>query len=172
MATVEQGTDVAETTSPAAPFYSLEATAVLAAFDSDDVSGLSSAEAAARLTRYGPNQITSEKPPSAWAIALQQLRDPMNIMLVAVAVVSLAIGEVSTAILVALLVVLNVVLGTRQELQAQASVDALSKMQVPQTRVVRSTSCPATSCRWRQATSCRPTVGSSGRRRSRPKRRR
>jgi Ca2+-transporting ATPase len=61
----------------------------------------------------------------------------MNIMLVAVAVVSLLIGEASTAILVALLVVLNVVLGTRQELKARASVDALSKMQVPQTRVVR-----------------------------------
>ena len=136
MAAVDQGVDVGEA-APAAPYYSLEAAAVVAAFGSDDVSGLSSTEAAARLARYGPNQITSEKPPSIWAVALQQLRDPMNIMLVAVAVVSLAIGEVPTAILVALLVVLNVVLGTRQELQARASVDALSKMQVPQTRVVR-----------------------------------
>ena len=95
------------------------------------------AEAAARLSQHGPNQITSEKPPSVWAVALGQLRDPMNIMLVAVAVVSLAIGEVPTALMIALLVVLNVVLGTRQELMARASVDALSKMQVPQTRVLR-----------------------------------
>jgi Ca2+-transporting ATPase len=136
MAAVDQGLDAGEA-APAAPFYSLEAAAVVAAFGSDDVSGLSSSEAAARLARYGPNQITSEKPPSVWAVALQQLRDPMNIMLVAVAVVSLAIGEVPTAILVAFLVVLNVVLGARQELKARASVDALSKMQVPQTRVVR-----------------------------------
>jgi Ca2+-transporting ATPase len=89
------------------------------------------------LTQHGPNQITSEKPPSMWAVALQQLRDPMNIMLVAVAVISLVIGEVPTALLVAALVVLNVVLGARQELKARASVDALSKMQVPQTRVLR-----------------------------------
>jgi P-type Ca2+ transporter type 2C len=110
---------------------------VLADLQSDQGSGLSQQEAAARLDRFGPNQITSEKPPSVWAVALGQLRDPMNIMLVAVAVVSLAIGQISTAILVALLVILNVVLGTRQEMNARASVDALSKLQVPQSRVVR-----------------------------------
>ena len=61
----------------------------------------------------------------------------MNIMLVAVTVVSFAIGEVSTGILVALLIVLNLVLGSRQELKARASVDALSNLQVPQAKVLR-----------------------------------
>ena len=72
-----------------------------------------------------------------WAVALQQLRDPMNIMLVAVTVVSFLIGEVSTGVIVALLIALNVVLGARQELKARASVDALSKMQVPQAKALR-----------------------------------
>jgi P-type Ca2+ transporter type 2C len=124
-------------TASAAAYYSQDAAAVVAAMDSDATTGLTTAEAANRLGRYGPNQITSEKPPSGWQVALHQLRDPMNIMLVAVAVVSLLIDQVPTAILVALLVVLNVVLGARQELKARASVDALSKMQVPQTRVLR-----------------------------------
>ena len=66
-----------------------------------------------------------------------QLRDPMNIMLVAVIVVSLLISQFSTAVIVAFLILLNVTLGTRQELKARASVDALSKMQVPQAKVVR-----------------------------------
>jgi Ca2+-transporting ATPase len=70
-------------------------------------------------------------------VALGQFRNPMNLMLVAVTVVSLLIGEVSTAIIVALLIGLNVVLGTRQELAARASVDALSSLQVPQAKVVR-----------------------------------
>ena len=61
----------------------------------------------------------------------------MNIMLIAVAVASLLIAQVSTAVLVAALVLLNVLLGARQELKAWASVDALSKLQVPQTRVLR-----------------------------------
>ena len=119
------------------PPYALEAVQVVAEKGSNGTTGLSPAEASARLAQYGENKITSEKPPSIWAVALAQLRDPMNIMLVAVTVVSLVIGQVPTAIVVALLVVLNVVLGARQELQARASVDALSKMQVPQTRVVR-----------------------------------
>ena len=46
--------------------------------------GLTQAEAAARLGRDGPNEITGEKPLSVWQVALEQLRDPMNIMLVAV----------------------------------------------------------------------------------------
>ena len=99
--------------------------------------GLTSAEASSRLARYGPNQITGEKPPSILVVALTQLRDPMNIMLVAVTAVSFAIGQVSTGVIVGLLILLNVVLGSRQELKARASVDALSNLQVPQAKVVR-----------------------------------
>ena len=84
-----------------------------------------------------PNEITGEPPPSVWAVALAQLRDPMNIMLIAVAAVSVVIGQVSTGIIVALLILLNVVLGSRQELKARASIDALASMQVPQAKVVR-----------------------------------
>src|SRR4029079_7072372 len=85
----------------------------------------------------GPNEITGEAPPSLWAIALGQFRNPMNIMLVVVAIVSVAIGEVSTGIIVGLLILLNVVLGSRQELKARESVTALSDLQVPQAKVVR-----------------------------------
>jgi len=119
------------------PWFAADGALVVTAMDSDAGSGLTHAEATARLAKDGPNRIVSEKPPSVLMIALQQLRDPMNIMLVAVVVVSLAIGEVSTAIIVGLLIALNVVLGARQELSARASVDALEKMQVPQAKVIR-----------------------------------
>ena len=121
----------------ATPPYLRPAADVVHDLHTDVPSGLSAQEAAERLMTHGPNQITAEKPPSAVAIALAQLRDPMNIMLVAVTVVSLLIGQVSTALLVAVLVLLNVALGTRQELKARASVDALAKLQVPQSRIVR-----------------------------------
>ncbi|EWT01709.1 metal ABC transporter ATPase [Intrasporangium oryzae NRRL B-24470] len=117
--------------------YALDADEVVAAAGSDTASGLTASEAASRLSAYGANEIAAEPQPSVWAIAAVQLRDPMNIMLVAVVVVSLLIGEISTGVIVALLILLNVGLGTRQELTARASVDALAKMQVPQARVVR-----------------------------------
>ena len=119
------------------PPFALTAEAVIANQKTSAVDGLTSAEVASRLASFGPNHITGEKPPSIAAVALGQLRDPMNLMLVAVSIVSLLIGEFSTAIVVALLVVLNLSLGTRQEMAARASVDALSKLQVPQSRVVR-----------------------------------
>jgi len=119
------------------PAYALSAEAVVAGLRSDTDYGLSEGESRQRLSAYGPNEMTAEKPPSVLSVALAQLRDPMNIMLVVVTVVSLLIGEVSTGILVGMLITLNIVLGSRQELKARASVDALSKLQVPQARVVR-----------------------------------
>ncbi|MEU8819831.1 cation-translocating P-type ATPase [Actinoplanes sp. NPDC048796] len=118
-------------------WYDQRADQVVAAVHSDQQRGLTSAEAAGRLARNGPNTIAAEKPPSILAVALEQLRDPMNLMLVAVIVVSVLIGEVSTALIVGFLILLNIVLGARQELAARASVDALSRMQVPQARVIR-----------------------------------
>ncbi|MEU4288618.1 cation-translocating P-type ATPase [Kribbella sp. NPDC026596] len=119
------------------PPYSLGTDEAVAAAGSDAVAGLTGTEAASRLASYGPNEIAAEKPPSILAVALAQVRDPMNLMLIAVVVVSLLIGELSTGILVALLILLNIGLGTRQELTARASVDALAKMQIPQARVIR-----------------------------------
>jgi Ca2+-transporting ATPase len=118
-------------------WFRLPVAEVAAQLGTDVDNGLSSAEAARRLQTHGPNVIASEPPPSTWAVAMIQLKDSMNLMLIAVSVVSVLIGELGTALVVAGLVVLNVVLGTQQELKARASVDALAKMQIPQARVVR-----------------------------------
>src|SRR5258708_39922785 len=93
-------------------WFALDVADVAARLETDPESGLSKTEAAERLARYGPNEIRGEAPPSVWAVAVGQVRDPMNIMLVAVTAVSLAIGETSTGILIALLVLLNVFLGS------------------------------------------------------------
>ena len=118
-------------------WHALSAKEVAEKLGTDLEAGLSASEAADRLQRYGPNALQKEAKASVWEVALGQVRDPMNIMLLAVAVVSLLIGEWSTGILVAFLVALNVVLGTRQELKARASVEALAEMQIPQARVMR-----------------------------------
>jgi P-type Ca2+ transporter type 2C len=119
------------------PPHAREATEVAAALRTDHALGLSAQEAASRLSRSGPNEIRGEQPPSMMAVALKLLRDPMNLMLIAITGVSLLIGQVSTGVVVGLLLVLNVVLGSRQELKARASVDALARLQVPQAKVVR-----------------------------------
>ena len=119
------------------PPFARGADDVVEVMGSNADSGLSTGEVSSRRGTYGPNEITAEAPPSTWAIAGGQFMNPMNIMLVAVTVVSFLIGEISTGVIVALLILLNVVLGTRQELKARASVDALSKLQVPQAKALR-----------------------------------
>ena len=110
---------------------------VVTEFATNVETGLSAAEAGSRLASHGPNVIAAEPSPSVWAVALVQLKDSMNLMLIAVTGVSMLIQEWSTAMIVAFLVVLNVVMGTQQEMKARASVDALAKMTTPQAKVVR-----------------------------------
>ena len=110
---------------------------VATAVDVDPGAGLSAADASARLEHYGPNELRTEPPPSVWEVARGQLSNPMNIMLILVALASLAIEQIATGIVVAALVTFNVVMGTNQEMKARASVDALAKLQVPHARVRR-----------------------------------
>ncbi|MCP4436917.1 MAG: cation-translocating P-type ATPase [Actinomycetia bacterium] len=117
--------------------HTLDTTTVAANQAVDPGQGLTKQEAALRLGRVGPNEIPKQPPPSFWEVVLKALRDPMNMMLVAVAVASILIGQVSTGILVAVLVTLNVVMAANQELKAKATVNALEDMQVPSARVLR-----------------------------------
>ena len=98
--------------------YGLEVDQVLAQFDVDADNGLTASQVSDRRAEHGPNSITAEKPPSLGVVALGQLRDPMNLMLVGVSIVSFVIDQTSTGIMVGLLVVLNVSLGSRQEMKA------------------------------------------------------
>ncbi|HEY5890540.1 MAG TPA: cation-transporting P-type ATPase, partial [Acidimicrobiia bacterium] len=104
----------------------------------DTEKGLDQAEVDRRLAQYGPNEIPQEAPTSRWAIAIEQLSNPMNIMLIIVAGASLFIDQIPTALIVGGLVTFNVVMGTNQELKARASVDALSELQVRHARLIRS----------------------------------
>jgi Ca2+-transporting ATPase len=99
--------------------------------------GLAEDEVQHRLDRYGPNELAQEPPPSTWEIARGQLANPMNIMLILVAIASFAIDQVATGVIVAFLVTFNVVMGTTQEKKARASVEALAQLQVPHARVRR-----------------------------------
>jgi Ca2+-transporting ATPase len=103
----------------------------------DPTVGLADDEVKRRLDRYGPNELAQEPPPSTWEIARGQLANPMNIMLILVAIASFIIDQIATGVIVAALVTFNVVMGTTQEKKARASVEALAQLQVPHARVRR-----------------------------------
>jgi Ca2+-transporting ATPase len=120
------------------PWHALTANDAVDELHSDLALGLGDAEASQRLVSSGRNEVVVEAPPSRWRLALRQLAEPMNLMLIAVCIVSVFIGEGSTAAVVLGLVVLNLTLATTQEIKARDSMEALADLQVRSAVVVRS----------------------------------
>lgn len=118
-------------------WHTLAPDQVVRALGSDAETGLTTAAAARELERHGPNVLPREPQPSAWQIVLRTWADPMNLMLSGVAVVSFLFGQPETGVLIVFLVVLNVFMGSSQEVKAQQSVGALASLQVPDAMVIR-----------------------------------
>src|SRR6476660_8401998 len=79
--------------------------------------GLSVAEAAGRLVRYGPNAVSTHRArllPVLW----HQLRSPLLGLLLTAAVASYFVGERSAALIIGVIVALSVGLGVVNEYRA------------------------------------------------------
>src|SRR5690242_15907313 len=100
--------------------------------------GLTSAEAAERLERYGPNRFTEAKTEPRWHAFLRQYQDPMQIVLLVAGIISIyPVKQPGTGIVILLLTLLNAVLGLNQEGKAAAAVAALAKMMIVQAKARR-----------------------------------
>ncbi|MEV6523770.1 cation-transporting P-type ATPase [Longispora sp. NPDC051575] len=100
-------------------------------------SGLTSAEVAALRSRHGPNSIPPPAPRRLWHRVVDQLRDPLVLLLLAAMAVTVALRDVSDTIVIALVVVVNTAIGIRQEIRADQAVAALRELAAPHARVVR-----------------------------------
>ncbi|WP_406367503.1 cation-translocating P-type ATPase [Streptomyces sp. NBC_00645] len=118
-------------------WYARSPQEVASAFGVDPASGLTAARAAELLAQNGPNALPEEKPRPAWRRFVEQYRSYMQIVLVVAAVVSLAISEWTTAILLVLLTLLNAIVGLRQEGKAESAMNALKSMLTASARVRR-----------------------------------
>ncbi|MEC4685207.1 MAG: cation-translocating P-type ATPase [Nitrospirota bacterium] len=99
--------------------------------------GLSHEEARKRLLEYGPNELREKKKKTPLMLFIDQFRDFMILVLIAAAVVSGFIGEASDTIAIAVIVILNAVIGFVQEYRAEKAMAALKKMASPSATVIR-----------------------------------
>ena len=109
---------------------------VTARLQSSDL-GLSTEEARKRLERFGPNELIEKKHKSPWMMFLDQFKDFMILVLIAAALVAGVIGEPSDTIAIAVIVILNAVLGFVQEYRAEKAMAALKKLAAHSTTVIR-----------------------------------
>ncbi len=123
--------------SEAARPWAREVADVAAALATDMDRGLSAAEAAARLLRYGRNELVEEGREPLWHLFLGQFTNAMIIVLLVAAGITAALGDLKDTVVILAIVILNGIVGFAQEYRAEQALDALKRMASPTARVVR-----------------------------------
>jgi Ca2+-transporting ATPase len=118
-------------------WYALTADEVASRLEVDPSVGLSAGRAEELLRANGPNALPEEKSTPGWRRFIDQYRAYMQLILSVAAIVSLAIKEWSTAVVLIGLTLLNAVVGLRQEGKAESAMNALKSMMKATARVRR-----------------------------------
>lgn len=98
---------------------------------------LTQKQAEANLEKYGFNELTEGKRKSAFQIFIEQFKDFLVIILIAAAAVSAVLGELESAIVIAVVITINAVLGTVQTIKAENSLAGLKQLSAPHAKVIR-----------------------------------
>ncbi|MBW2968484.1 calcium-translocating P-type ATPase, SERCA-type [Candidatus Woesearchaeota archaeon] len=109
--------------------------------------GLSLEEAARRLQKYGRNELAEEKGEPWWKLLLGQFNSPVIWVLLGAVIVSAFIGFTShgheaaeakiDALMIAIILILNAIIGFYQEYKAEQAIEALKKMAGLKATVIR-----------------------------------
>ena len=118
-------------------WHTSEAAEVLRALETEAESGLSEREAARRLAEQGPNELEEKGGRGLWAILWEQFTSAMIVILIVAAVASALLGDYEDSIAIAVIVVLNAVLGFGQEYRAERAMSALKQLSAPTVKVRR-----------------------------------
>ena len=123
--------------------YLASAEEVLEEQSTSAAQGLTVAEAQSRLASVGPNKLDEEEKTPMWKRFFEQMGDPMVIMLLVAAAISVITGfiqgepEWADAAIILSVVILNSVLGVVQEAKSEQALEALQEMSAAQSKVIR-----------------------------------
>jgi Ca2+-transporting ATPase len=114
-----------------------EASEVAADLGTDVENGLTTPEAVRRLQTYGPNELVDLARPSIWRLVARQFANTMTVVLGVAAIVSLAVGDATDTIVIAVIVLANAAIGFVQEFRAERAMEALKRRASTTARVER-----------------------------------
>jgi Ca2+-transporting ATPase len=138
-------------------FECLNKEEVLNTISTNIENGLSEEEAKKRLEKYGENALKEKKKDGPFKIFISQLMDPMIYVLFAAIAVTIGVsiyetvkvlkageafnffetGDWPDVIIILLVILMNAIIGTIQEIKAETSLEALKKMSSPESTVIR-----------------------------------
>jgi len=110
---------------------------VLNSLKSDLKTGLSTEEARDKLATYGQNELIRIIKAPWYKVFARQFTNVLILILFIAAIISLAIGETGDAVTIAIIILLNGVLGFVQEYKAENAIEALKQMLHPTCKVLR-----------------------------------
>lgn len=125
------------TANTAPAWHLMSSTKVLEHFGTDAKKGLSTEKTLAIRQAVGPNELPEKRGRGIWPIFLEQVRSLMVIVLLAACGISLLLGEVADAVAILAIVLINAVLGVREEYKAEKAIAALRRLSDPVVTVVR-----------------------------------
>lgn len=118
-------------------WHSTEKEEVLEILKSSEL-GLDEKEVKLRQEKYGKNELPKGETPSLLKIFIEQLLDPIVLLLVVAMIFSILIKENIDAIAIAFIILVDIILGTFQEWKANKNVEALTKLIEIRTKIIRS----------------------------------
>ncbi len=121
----------------APPWHGMSIDDVQAQLATDLSAGLSHEEASLRQAKHGLNTIREGKAKGPWRILAAQFADFMIVVLLLAAIVAGVLGEPEDTIAIAVIVVLNALIGFVQEYRAEQALAALKQLAAHQARVLR-----------------------------------
>lgn len=99
--------------------------------------GLSDKQVVEAREQYGLNELVEEKKKSSFIIFLEQFKDFLVIILIIAATISAFLGDFESALVIFLVITMNAVLGTMQQIQAEKSLSSLKQLSAPNAKVIR-----------------------------------
>lgn len=117
--------------------YAIGVDDVARSLGADIAHGLTSQEVDERLQRYGSNSLQATAATRWYQVLIRQFTDILILILVVAAIISIAVGELTDAITIFAIVVLNGALGFAQEWKAERALEALRNMLSPSCKVIR-----------------------------------
>jgi Ca2+-transporting ATPase len=99
--------------------------------------GLTTQEARKRLEQFGPNELRKAPGPGVLGMFVQQFKDVLVLLLIAVAGISAAAREIVDTLAILAIVLVNAVIGVVQEFRAEKALEALKEMAAPLAKVNR-----------------------------------
>ncbi|MDD1742917.1 MAG: cation-translocating P-type ATPase [Methanotrichaceae archaeon] len=98
---------------------------------------MTEAEAAERLNINGPNELPSTKPRGIFSIAIEVIKEPMFILLIAGGLIYLILGDLQEALILLSFVVVVMSITFYQERKTERALEALRDLSSPRALVIR-----------------------------------